>query len=577
MKRFLLSIPFLAAAFSAALAAPLSPEEALARASQGQPSRLRGSGSLQLTHTFTSPDEIPAVYAFSSGDGFLLVSADDAVLPLLGYSYSGSFNPAEIPSQLRFWLDGYCRQIQQLRKEGGMAPAKAPSVLPSSWQPIAPLMETTWWQSEPYFNLCPEVNGEHCVTGCVATATAQIMRYHQYPARATGYVSYSCPGLGMLSMDLAEQPLDWTNILADYSEGAYTRQQADAVAYLMKAVGYSLEMGYTVEGSATPTAKVPVALKNHFDYDSGAVMLSRENFTYSDWAAMIYDNLKTYGPVLYAGADALYTVAHAFVCDGYDGNGYFHFNFGWGGAYDGFYLLDAISPDRIAHDGYVDGFLVEQDAVFGIIPPGSGKPSFTPLGPSAPADGMLSVNSLELLSPLHYGSSATFRVSLSNNTGSQLTGRIGVVLQEPVTATLYSTVGRSDGFMVTLDPGETDEREFSAIISPMMPAVSSDVQLFAKVYDFYTGHLYAMDFLPVTMHPALPEPDPEPEPEPDPDPTPDPDPNPDVDGVYAVGPDIQPVTVYTLQGIPVMKISDPSDLLSLPKGLYIVGGKKIRL
>lgn len=214
-------------------------------------------------------------------------------------------------------------------------------------------------QGTPYNNLCPMINGRRAVTGCVATAMAQIMRYYSYPNVGVGRVTYTGSN-GAETIDLSNYPFHWNLILDDYS-GQYTSAQGEAVATLMLACGAALNMNYSADGSGSYLDKAMVAFKNNFSYskkighfDSNNVPNPEELILY-DWAPEIREQHKKGYPVMYAGNPAVGTAGHAFVIDGYkviDGVYYYHVNWGWSGAFNGYYLLMNLAPDGENYAGY---------------------------------------------------------------------------------------------------------------------------------------------------------------------------------------------------------------------------------
>lgn len=388
MKRlFNFLVLFLALGSLMASAEALTPQQALDRVSSlpgslSVPQSL--SNNVGTRARVTSPELLmtiedtkgeAALYLFDNGEnqGYLIVSADEATMPLLGYSDSGSFDPDNIPPALEFWLSEYQNQIEWARENNISVQSvntRSDVTLPS-WAPIAPLVKTSWDQSAPYNNLCPESNGQKCVTGCVATSVAQAMKYFNYPAQGQGSISYETETLSLsLSMDFSKVKFDWNNMLDSYS-GSYTSTQATAVATLMEAIGYGVEMDYTTNNSGAASGLVPYALVTYFNYDKGIRYFMRGQFTYTDWATMLYDNLKNIGPVVYNGTGV--AGGHSWICDGYQGEGYFHFNWGWGGTSDGYYLLDALAPPALGIGGGGGNFNFNQGAIFNIQPAKSGN------------------------------------------------------------------------------------------------------------------------------------------------------------------------------------------------------------
>ncbi|MBD5358402.1 MAG: hypothetical protein HDR88_15690 [Bacteroides sp.] len=380
-KRFIMSALITGGLALSGSAGILTPDEALARLMLTKcakmPAKSMANPHLEATHY--SHDGTPSIYVFNlnGGNGYIFVSADDATTPLLGYSDKGEFDSSTIPPALRYWIDSYSRQIAYQR-----AAEKTDTIngggytgvtLPKEWTAVEPLLTTRWNQTEPYNELCPEYKDEHCVTGCVATAMAQTMNYFKYPEVGRDSVKYRAAEIkANLKYNFEEHPFDWENMLDDYYPGEYTETQANAVAELMVACGMSVKMKYTTQESGAYSQDIPNALIKYFNYDEGVTMYYRDNYSYTEWAEMIYDNLKNVGPVIYDGQAPLQG-GHSFVCDGYDGNGYFHFNWGWAGLSDGYFLLDALTPEAIGTGGYYGGFSMMQDIIIGIQPPVEGE------------------------------------------------------------------------------------------------------------------------------------------------------------------------------------------------------------
>ena len=359
----------ISAAAATATAAPITPAEALGRLSGEGGERLRVSAKApQLIETLTDGAGQPTIYVFTfSGErGFMLLAADDAVRPLLGYSETNSFGIREMPEQVKSWLDFYMVQVESARE----LPAyrEVQSTRAGSWPAIAPLMKTQWDQTAPYNGLCPLSDGKRCVTGCVATAMAQVMKYWEYPATGKGSLTYKPKTLDQeLSIDFSSTTFNWSAMQDTYGR-SYSSTAAIAVANLMKACGYSVNMNYTPWESGAKSGDIANAMMKYFGYDSGVASKLRSSYSSIDaWEEMIYNELKNVGPVIYSGQSS--EGGHCFVCDGYDGNGYFHINWGWGGLSDGYFLLSDLRPGEIGTGGYYGGFNLFQDVVTGIMPP----------------------------------------------------------------------------------------------------------------------------------------------------------------------------------------------------------------
>lgn len=299
-------------------------------------------------------------FVFNAGtnQGYVIVSADDATEPILGYTVSGAFDKDNLPVQLREMLAQYDNIISSVGKQ---SVAKSPYVPPT--QTVAPLMSSEWGQGYPYNMLCPLDGDSRSVTGCVATAMAQIMRYKRWPEGTTAALdAYS---RGSISVDaLPATTFDWDNMLDRYDYPSYgTETQRQAVAKLMQYCGSSVHMQYSSKGSGSFSFDVPNALTNDFGYSKNVRLVKPESYTMADWDAMMVNELSNQRPVLLTGV-SMAVGGHAFVCDGYDGNGLYYIDWGWNGVDNGFYRLSFLNPQR---RGYM--FNVFQDAVVGIQKP----------------------------------------------------------------------------------------------------------------------------------------------------------------------------------------------------------------
>ena len=295
--------------------------------------------SLDLTQTFRSErDGRPMIYVFQRGEdeGFVIVSADDRTIrPVLGYSDTGTFTANETHPNAWHFMQSYVQQMEDIEKHAPQA--KADPTLPAN---VKPLLKTKWHQRTPYNDYCPTLDGVRCPTGCVATAVAQVMYYHQWPLQGRGSKSYYWgEGKTTLSADFSQSEYRWDLMLPEYDDTA-DAEAKHQVAQLMSDVGIAFTMNYHPEGSGS--AVNVIAMNEFFNYD-GVTLLFRFECTNSQWENLIRRELADGRPVLFAGGNE--TIAHEFVCDGYDANGYFHFNMGWGGKSDGYYLTTATGFD----------------------------------------------------------------------------------------------------------------------------------------------------------------------------------------------------------------------------------------
>lgn len=316
----------------------------------------------------------PPFYVFENeSGGWVIISGNDACIPVLGYSESGSFKTEGMPSNVSAWFDGYKRQVACVRSRN--VPADS-SVL-ALWDNVASIRTATgkkmlntrkWGQDIPYNNLCPTVDNQKSVTGCVCTAICEIMCYHKWPVRGNGTLpSYSYvtdryrtrtqPGHELTS------EYDWNAMPSSYRN--YTSAQAANVARLMYDVGVMIKSAYNgadgrnTFGTAAYCEDVLAALVKYMDYDSSAVFVYRDDYSTARWSEMLRGEIYAGRPVLYGGNDSDGN-GHEFVIDGCDANDMFYVNWGWDGDDNGWYAITSLRIDS-DYD-----FRYNQDAFFGL-------------------------------------------------------------------------------------------------------------------------------------------------------------------------------------------------------------------
>ena len=359
-----------------------------------------GTRQAQKPQLETAAVGTPSLYVFNvDGGGFVVASGDSRTLPVLGYSTTGRFNWDRIPANMRWWLQEYSRAIAALGDVQLPAKTRAEGDARAA---ISPLIKSKWGQADNVYNIqCPtyegkveKYKGKNCYSGCVATAMAAVMNYHKWPKAATQpipayewIIKNAQEGAELketFSADaLPAVTFDWDNILDTYLnepdaddnrtvKSDVTDAQKNAVAQLMRYCGQSVQMSYSPVNSTAPSETVSEALRKYFGYDKGATCLLRDQFTIDSWDKIIYDELAAGRPVIYAGAAD--GGGHAFVCDGYDGAGLYHIDWGWNGESNNYFALSVLNPysyDKDVTPGFVYSY--EQEAVVGIQPAKEGS------------------------------------------------------------------------------------------------------------------------------------------------------------------------------------------------------------
>lgn len=352
---------------TAVQANPVSRSEALLKARQFMPTRQFAEGRSWRRAKGEASDHPFYVFNDEKGRGFVIVSGDDRTLPILGYADSGALNADSLPVNLRCWLEGYAEQIASL--DEGAAATSAPTAAEEK-PAIAPLITTTWNQSLPYSLMTPTYidesgNESHYVTGCVATALAQVMNFHQWPLNCPAIPGYTTGTKKIVMPELPPTAFKW-NLMKDSYTLQETGSSADAVAELMLYVGQANSMDYN-QGGSSASIHLDV-MAELFSYSKNAWRARREDYTVVEWEKLIYRELSANRPVLYDGASG--SVGHQFVCDGYDGEGFFHINWGWGGTSDGYFVISLANPDEkgIGGGSGTAGYAYRQTAIIGFQP-----------------------------------------------------------------------------------------------------------------------------------------------------------------------------------------------------------------
>ena len=292
-------------------------------------------------------------YVVNMDDGFVIVSADDRVTPILGYSTSSRFDYDNVPENMALFLEGYRQEIAYCINNSEPASTETSrnwqrllnqESLPATRASVSPLLQTTWSQDPYYNNYCPvdaaNTYSGHAVTGCVATAMAQIIRYWQWPTAGFNSHSYTCD-YGTLSVNYGAATYNYSNMPNALSSSS-SSTQINEVAKLMYHCGVAVNMDYGADESGAYSIDVPSALRNYFAYANPGTYVEKASYSASNWTTLIKNELNNARPVYYSGSGS--AGGHAFVFDGYDNNGYFHINWGWGGNCDGYFSVSSLSP-----------------------------------------------------------------------------------------------------------------------------------------------------------------------------------------------------------------------------------------
>ena len=328
-------------------------------------------------------------YVFNAGNdgGYVIISGDDRTESVLGYVEQGSFDPNNIPENMRSWLQFYADQIKYI-VDNDIQPnsplLKRPNKISATKHSIAELLTTRWNQGHPYNLTCPQYYDEktgalksYPAAGCVATAMAQVINFYRFPEKTKAVIpahscTYTLPDGTKKTINLKAIPRNtiiyWENMSDTYNcntEHVHDRQDT-AVANLMLYMGQSVKMGYGASSGAS-TSRSRDVFVNYFGFDNCAYWGGRGDFSIDDWFDRIYNEIDAGYPVLYAGHSS--GGGHAFVLDGFDGENLFHVNWGWGGGSNGWFLVSILNPgdnSGIGASSSSDGYSMSQGALFGL-------------------------------------------------------------------------------------------------------------------------------------------------------------------------------------------------------------------
>lgn len=336
-----------------------------------------------LTRGSSEKDNIEPYYVFNAREGgFVIVSGDERTMPVLGYADEGSLDMDNLPEGLQDLLNRYACQVKFLQ-ECDATDAQPQRASTRGAGGKGPLVQTQWNQQAPYWDLCPLQDGINCYTGCTATAMAQIMYYwavtkgKNKPAKTTTASEDYTPHTDGLAGNAfsANTPINWSNMTTTYSSSSSSAAKT-AVAQLMSYCGTAVKMAYNKKGSYGSEGLmsiVPYALKTYFGYPNTVTFEAKESYFWKDWVAMIKAELDADRPVMYsATSTGPGEGGHAFVIDGYDGDGNFHINWGYSGKNDGYFALNVMQYSEKYRYNLPDNMIIgfSPDVVAGkTVPP----------------------------------------------------------------------------------------------------------------------------------------------------------------------------------------------------------------
>lgn len=353
MKRFFLGLAILFLPVILA-ASPVSESRCRSIAAEffsGRDSRFSPSSLALLGQktTVKSGIDSPAYFIYRNGaSGFVIVSGDDSVPAILGYSDKGSISIDNAPANFKEWMGMWEAIIADRRATGATQSADF-----SNYRTAAKVgaedklqYETArWGQDAPYNNLCPGGS----VSGCGATATCIVLRYHKWPDNGVkdvpGYTT-ATKKYNISKIPVADQEYDWEKMTLSYNS-ASTQDEKDAVAKLMYHVGVMLQSDYSPDGTSTYPSDLASVLRTYLKYDASVIAKEADYYPADKWVEMLKESLETNGPIIYT-AQSSSQGGHAFVVDGYEGNK-LHINWGWDGSNDGHYIFPNFDPFTQGH------------------------------------------------------------------------------------------------------------------------------------------------------------------------------------------------------------------------------------
>jgi len=312
-----------------------------------------------------SVDESKNLYIFNinEDEGFIIVSSNYLLQPILAYSFKSSYNTGNISPAQQYLID-YYQLMNKKANNNELIESKDSKI---EWEELIDftpeqkfnikstedglLGDIEWNQSMPYNGMCPEVEdaytgyGGRCPVGCSAIAMLQIMKYYNWPFEGTGsYTHYSWDngGFGDITVNFGANTYDW------YSMPNSGQVPNDELAKTCFHAGVAIKMHWSADGSGAAPSDVLYAMENYFSYENNIDLIYKEDYSEEDWKSILRSQIDNQKPIFYVGYSDV--AGHAWNCDGYQGEDHFHMNCGWGGYGNGFYTLDALGTSATPGD-----------------------------------------------------------------------------------------------------------------------------------------------------------------------------------------------------------------------------------
>lgn len=449
-----------------------------------------------------------AFYVCDAGvDGFAVISADERMSPVLGFSQSRSFDTDNIPAGMQELLSSYAKEYEALTR--GKPLRLTRRHIEGIQEQVGPLLTTEWGQAAPFNNRCPEWEGERCITGCVAVTTAQTMRYYQYPDSAKGEVDYTTPSRNIpIKEDLSNFHFDWPNMRNQYYNGA-SEVEENAVADLLYACATAVKMDFGLKGSSASSTNQVKALVENFRYDPDITNVQKDYMTTNEWQTLMLNELNAESPrpIIYSAISPA-EGGHSFIIDGYkadeDGYPFYHVNWGWEGYCDNYFKLSSMDADGVE-------FSKEHEAIIFIQPDNEKQDNGYFLQAqevvlsSARINPKLPISTFDVTMKLYNYSYKTFtgkiEVYLTNENGTEtLVGTSQKINGLPfsygfnsfsIKATLPRTIEEGD-YTVTIR-SKADKSETSETVTYPSPQILT----VTSITESYTPNIMVADFMNV--------------------------------------------------------------------------------